>query len=71
MAFCHGAIANPGRERPGATAEGHALMITAIMIRCCNNSLHSRVANLADAYQCGGQPACKYGYTQESDVAQM
>ncbi len=25
--LCHGAIANPGRERPGATAEGHALRI--------------------------------------------
>lgn len=38
--LCHGAIANPGRERPGATAEGHALMLTAIMNLCCNNSLH-------------------------------
>ncbi len=24
---CHGAQANPGRERPGATAEGHALIL--------------------------------------------
>ena len=30
---CHGAQANPGRERPGATAQGHALEISQIFIK--------------------------------------
>ena len=30
---CHGAKANPGRERPGATAEGHALKMSKIFLK--------------------------------------